>query len=337
VTSSALPIAIVGLGRMGRFHAQALVGTDEVDVVALVEPAADALAAAAAIAPDAATYTDLAEGLAHPGLAGCLIATPTLTHPAMVQTALETGLHVLCEKPLALDADVARELDRTATARKLVLQIGFWRRFAPPWRAAKERIDAGEIGTPLYLRFSQWDADPPPATFCDPEVSGGLAIDCGVHEYDLAEWFTGRRIVRIAAWALPIVEPSIGEVGDLDNLVAVLELEGGGVATVDLSRNGRYGDDVRSEILGSDGALLIDLLPTSRARIGTAAGMQELAGSAVEDAMAAGVAEQARAFAAAVRGEAVDVPTATASIRSTLVGRAVAEAARTRTSVNFDE
>ena len=322
---------------MGRFHAEALAGVEEIDIVALVEPAADALAAASVLAPKAATYTDLTEGLAHPGLVGCLIATPTLTHPAMVQAALDAGLHVLCEKPLALDAAVARELDAAATARQLVLQVGFWRRFAPPWRAAKERIVAGDIGTPLYLRFSQWDADPPPATFCDPEVSGGLAIDCGVHEYDLAEWFTGRRIVRISAWSLPIVEPSVGEVGDLDNLVAVLELEGGAVATVDLSRNGRYGDDVRSEVLGSDGALLIDLLPTSRARIGTASGMQEINGSSVEDAMAAGVAEQARAFAAAVRGDAVDVPTATASIRSTLVGRAVAEAARTGTPVTFDD
>jgi predicted dehydrogenase len=125
----------------------------------------------------------------------------------------------------------------------------------------------------------------------------------------------------------------VGEAGDLDNLLAVLELDGGAVATVDLTRNARYGDDVRTEVLGSRGALLVDVLPTSHTRLGDASGVRELPESAVEDAMAAGVAEQVRAFAAAVRGEAVDVPGAAASIRSSEVGQAVMAAARSRQPV----
>jgi len=313
---------------MGRFHASALVGVEEVEVVALAEPSPDALAQASAIVPGAATYPVLGDALAHPRLEAILVAAPTSLHPAIVQAALETDLHVLCEKPLALDLDDARRLAALAAERQRVLQVGFWRRFAPPWRAAKDRIDAGAIGTPLYVRLAQWDGDPPPASFCDPAVSGGLAIDCGVHEYDLAEWLTGRRITRVSAWALPLVEPSVGEAGDLDNLLAVLELDDGAVATVDLTRNARFGDDVRTEVLGSNGALLVDLLPTGRTRLGDASGVRELDESAVEDAMAAGVAEQGRAFAAAVRDGAVDVPDAAASIRSSEVGQAVMAAAR---------
>ncbi len=177
-----------------------------------------------------------------------------------------------------------------AHARGLVLQVGFWRRFSPPWTAAKAVVDGGAIGTPLLVRLAQWDAAPPPASFCDPAVSGGLAIDCGVHEYDLAEWLTGRRVVSVTAWSLPIVDGGVAAVGDVDNLVAVLELDGGAVATVDLSRNARYGDDVRTEVLGSAGAVFVDLLPTGRARLGDGDGMRELAGSAADDAMAAGVA-----------------------------------------------
>ena len=112
----------------------------------------------------------------------------------------------------------------------------------------------------------------------------------------------------MSAWSLPIVDDGVGAAGDVDNLVAVLELDGGAVATVDLSRNARFGDDVRTEVLGSAGALLVDALPTGRARIGDGRGMRELPGSEVDDVMAAGVAGQARAFAAAVRGGAVDVP-----------------------------
>jgi predicted dehydrogenase len=210
-----------------------------------------------------------------------------------------------------------------------VLQVGFWRRFSPPWRAARECVVAGAIGTPLLVRLAQWDADPPPAAFCDPAVSGGLAVDCGVHEFDLAEWLTGRRVVRVSAWSLPLVDQQLAAVGDVDNLVAVLELDGGGVAMVDLTRNARYGDDIRTELLGSDGAVLIDALPVGRARIGTAAGMTDLAGSAADDVMGAGVAEQARSFAAAARGIAVETPGAAASVRATAIGRAVTEAAAT--------
>ena len=244
-------MGIVGLGRMGRFHAAALAGIPEVDLVALIEPQADALDLAAQLAPKAARHVSVADGLAHAGLEAVLVAAPTPKHPEIVAAALDTGLHVLCEKPLALDVAVAQELGALATERGLVLQVGFWRRFAPPWRQAKARIDAGEIGTPIYLRLAQWDADPPPPEFCDPAVSGGLAVDCGVHEFDLAEWLTGRAITQVSAWALPIVDPAVGAAGDVDNLVAVLELDGGAVATVDLSRNARYGDDVRTEVLGS--------------------------------------------------------------------------------------
>ena len=329
-----LQLGIVGLGRMGRFHAAAIVGVEEVEVVALAEPSPEALAQASAVVPGAATYPVIGDALAHPGLEAVLVAAPTSLHPPIVEAALSAGVHVLCEKPLALDLDDARRLAALAHDQGCVLQVGFWRRFAPPWRAAKERIDAGEIGTPVYVRLAQWDGDPPPASFCDPAVSGGLAIDCGVHEYDLAEWLTGRRITRVSAWALPLVEPSVGEAGDLDNLLAVLELDDGAVATVDLTRNARYGDDVRTEVLGSQGALLVDLLPTGHTRLGDAAGVRELPESAVEDAMAAGVAAQVRAFAAAVRGEAVEVPDAAASIRSSEVGQAVMAAARSHRPVD---
>jgi predicted dehydrogenase len=331
-----LRTAIIGLGRMGRCHLSALGLVGELDVVALAEPSAEAMDAAAKLQPAAARYADITDALAHPGLEACIVATPTPTHAHVVAAALDARLHVLCEKPLSLDAAAGDLLGAMAAERGRVLQIGFWRRFSPPWRMAKERIDGDDIGTPLLLRLAQWDGDPPPSAFCDPEVSGGLAIDCGVHEYDLAEWLTGRSIRRVTAWSLPVVDDGVRAAGDVDNLVAVLELDGGAVATVDLSRNARFGDDIRTEILGANGALLIDALPSGRTRIGTGAGLHTLAGSEVDDVMAVGVAEQARAFAAAVRGAGNGVPGAAASGRATRIGRAVMEAASTGSPVDIE-
>ena len=262
--SGPVQLALVGLGRMGTVHAKALVGLEEIKVVAVADPSDDARAAAALLFPAARLLAEPADAFELVDAEACLLATPTPLHPDQVRAALAAGLHVLCEKPLSLDPQESLEIHDAATRAGRILQLGFWRRYAPPWLSAKEALDSGCVGAPLYMRFSQWDADPPPASFCDPAVSGGLAIDCGVHEYDLAEWFSGRRVVRVRAYAAPIVDASLADVGDVDNLVAVLELDGGAIVTVDLSRNCRYGDDVRSEILGSQGALLIDLLPAGR-------------------------------------------------------------------------
>lgn len=333
--TDAVQLALIGLGRMGSVHANALATLDEIDVVAVADPSGDARAKAAVLFPKARLLAEPADVFDLTDIEACLLATPTPLHPQQVRGALDADLHVLCEKPLSLDPDESFELGELATRAGRVLQLGFWRRYAPPWLTAKQAIERGDIGDTLYLRLSQWDADPPPASFCDPAVSGGLAIDCGVHEYDLAEWFGGRSVVRVRAYAAPIVDHSLAEVGDVDNLVAVLELDGGAIATVDLSRNCRYGDDVRTEILGSNGAVLIDLLPNGRVRLGTSAGMVDLEGVTSDDVTSAGVAGQAAAFAAAIRGTGPAGPGAVASARATLIGRAVQASIRTGQAVDI--
>lgn len=321
-----LRLAVVGVGRMGAFHARTVASSDLIDVVAVADvdgQAAESIAAEIGAAAHS-SLTRLAESC---DAEAWLIATPTTTHPEVVRLALEAGVHVFCEKPLALDPAESDVLGTEADSRGLLLQVGFWRRFAPPWAVAKEMVFAGAIGRPLLLRLSQWDADPPPAAFCDPTSSGGLAIDCGVHEFDLAEWLTGLAVTGVTARNLPLVDESLAAVGDVDNLVAVLNLEGGAAATVDLSRNCRYGDDVRTEILGAEGALFIDLLPTGRTRLATSAGIETVAGSTVEDAFTEGVKAQAEVFARVIRGEAIDFPGAAASSRAVAIGLAVRRAA----------
>lgn len=323
-----LKLAVIGVGRMGQIHARILSQIDEVDIVAIVDSRSEMvepLARELGVSP----YSNIEAALGEESVEAWLIATPTPTHCTLVRTALDAGLHVLCEKPLSLDPSEGAELGDLADRSGLVLQIGFWRRFSPPWRAAKKALQAGAIGEPVMIRLSQWDANPPPPEFCDPAVSGGLAIDCGVHEFDLAEWFTGSTVLSVIGRNLRLVDATVGATGDVDNLVAMLELANGVTATVDLSRNSRYGDDVRTEILGSQGALLIDSIPTGQTRVATAAGVHVLEDSRTDDATTAGVANQARAFAACVRGEAVDVPTAAASTRAVAIGRAVQRSAET--------
>jgi len=307
-------------------HARALAGHPDLELVAIAEPNVEhgtSLAAELSIA-HVERADDLPDAVQPDAV---LIASPTPTHPALVRWALEHDLHVLCEKPLSLDVDDGRALAELATQRSLVLQVGFWRRFSPPWSTARRLLDDDAIGRPLMLRLSQWDAAPPPPEFCDPAVSGGLAIDCGVHEYDLAEWLTGDRVTTVTAWNLPIVDEHIGLAGDVDNLVAVLHLAGGAVATVDLSRNAGYDDDVRTEILGERGAILVDLLPTGRVRLATRNGVEDVSAGAADDAFTAGLVAQVSAFATAIAAGSSAVPDGAASNRAVEIGRAVQAAA----------
>jgi len=311
---------------MGAFHARTLAPSPLINIVAVADtnPAA---ATSLAVEIEAEAVSELSQLSGRSDIDAWLISTPTTTHPDVVRLAFDAGAHVLCEKPLALDPEESDELGTQAERSGLLLQVGFWRRFAPPWAKAKELVDAGAIGRPLLVRLSQWDADPPPASFCDPASSGGLAIDCGVHEFDLAEWLTGLAVTGVTARALPLVDETLATVGDVDNLVAVLDLDGGAVATVDLSRNCRYGDDVRTELLGSEGALFVDLLPTGSTRLATATFDGVVPGSETEDAFASGVLAQAEAFAGAVRGETIDLPGARASSRAVAIGLEVRRAA----------
>ncbi len=332
--SDALRLAVVGVGRMGAFHAETLAAMDTIDVVAVSDTRPE-VAREVGEKIGSAYHLSAAALLERGDVDAWLVASSTATHTDLVGHALNAGLDVLCEKPLSLDLGESNAVGAQATASGRLLQIGFWRRFAPPWAAARKAVVEGAIGRPLMLRLAQWDADPPPPSFCDPLTSGGLAIDCGVHEFDLIGWLTGLEIETVTARNLPLVDAAIGEVGDVDNLLAVLDLSGGAVATVDLSRNCRYGDDVRTEILGEDGAIFVDLLPTGRARLADASGIKVMEGSETDDAFAAGIRAQAAAFAAAVRGEPVDVPDASTSTRAVAVGRAVQESAARGESVTF--
>ena len=315
-------IVLIGLGRMGQVHARAIADLTELDVIGLCDPVPASRGAVAALYPDAFQFSDPGAALGTDGVEACLIAAPTPLHPELVELALLNDRHVLCEKPLSLDPGRADELGVAAARQGKVLQVGFWRRYSPPWATAKQLLDEGAIGDPVLIRLSQWDADPPPPEFCDPAVSGGLAVDCGVHEFDLAEWFTGARISEVRSEKLREVDPAIAAVGDVDNMLITAHLEDGTVAVVDLSRNARYEDDVRTEILGSEGAIFVDMLPGGSSRLATKDGVTIVPESEVADAVAAGVAAQAQAFARHVRGAKFDGPGARAGARSTRAGLA---------------
>jgi scyllo-inositol 2-dehydrogenase (NAD+) len=138
--------------------------------------------------------------------------------------------------------------------------MGFMRRFDPAYRNAKARIDAGEIGKPVMFKSIGRDPKRTSLEFARRENSGGLIVDMGVHDFDLARWLMGSEVGRVYSEGACLAYPELLEVGDIDNAVINLRFVNGAIGNIDTSRNAVYGYDIRTEVLGTEGSLWIGYL-----------------------------------------------------------------------------
>jgi myo-inositol 2-dehydrogenase/D-chiro-inositol 1-dehydrogenase len=246
--SERLRLAVVGAGRMGSVHLDALERARGVAAVAVVEPAP--VARGAAGARGLRTHGEVGELLEAGGFDAVLIAAPSDVHVALVTRFAAAGVPILCEKPCGLRADEAREAAAAAAAAGVLLQVGYWRRFVPELVALRERLVAGELGDVSLLACWQWDAEPPPPGF--RARSGGIAVDMGVHELDQVRWLTGQEIDELEALPANVAgSPPVD--GDPDSVEAVARLSGGSVAAISLGRRFPHGDCCWVEIMGTRG------------------------------------------------------------------------------------
>lgn len=261
---SELRIAVIGAGRMGITHAENLArrvrGVHLVAVTTSDPQRAQEARHRCGRAPDGsqqAIYPDVESLLAAGSLDAVCIASSTSAHADNVVRCAKAGLHIFCEKPLALTLE---DCDRAITAAEgagVKLMLGHVRMFDAGHVEAKRLISAGAIGRPLVFRAISGDVDPPPPSFADLAVSGGLLLDAMYHDLYLARWLLNDEVVRTYGEGGALVDPAIGEVGDVDNAVVTLRFANGGLGTLYVSRTTRYGHDLRVEVIGDEGAIHI--------------------------------------------------------------------------------
>ena len=259
--SRTLKIGIAGLGRLGRRHAQTLAwNTRHCEVVAACSPVQAELDAARSELGVQRTTTDFAELVNDRELDALVLVTPTPLHAEQAIAALEAGKHVFVEKPLALDvADCERV---QAVARRhpgQVAMVGFVRRFDPSYRSAHAAVQRGEIGRPFLVRSQTCDLHDASGAFLKfAPSSGGIFMDCSVHDVDLARWLLGNpKAVRAFASGTVALHPELEAIGDVDNGVAIVEFDGGARAVFYASRTMAHGHETASEVIGSAGSLTI--------------------------------------------------------------------------------
>jgi predicted dehydrogenase len=200
-------------------------------------------------------FGSLDEMLAAPGLHAVLIATSSNRHVEAIQAAAAAGVDILCEKPIALTMEDTDAAIAAADAAGVRLQVGFMRRWDADYARARARLASGALGRPMLFKSLQFDPEPPPPSFADPKVSGGIMVDMGIHEFDLARWLMDDEVAEVHAFGSSIAHPELATAGDVDSAVVNLRFAGGTTGTVELARNTTYGEDVRTEVLATAGSV----------------------------------------------------------------------------------
>ncbi|NLJ54640.1 MAG: inositol 2-dehydrogenase [Intrasporangiaceae bacterium] len=251
-------MGIIGVGRIGRMHADLL--SREVPG-ATVTAVADALPETAArVAGDLGVpAVEIPELLASDQVDAVAICTSTPTHVDLIVAAAEAGKAILCEKPVSLDlTEVDRAIDAVEAAQ-VPFMVGFNRRFDPGHASVREAVRAGAIGELHTLRITSRDPAPPPPEYV--AASGGIFLDMTIHDFDMARSIVGAEVVEVFARGAVRIDPRIGDAGDVDTAVTVLTHEDGTITYIDNSRQAVYGFDQRIEAFGSEGVAVSDNLP----------------------------------------------------------------------------
>ena len=251
-----LNLGLFGAGRIGRIHAQNLTRRiPQAHLSAVVDISREAAKRCAADFGIPSFAEEEARIMEDPSVDAVVICSSTPTHPELIRQAAFAGKHIFCEKPLALDLQEIDDALKAVQDYEVKLQVGFNRRFDPSFHQAREAVAAGRIGTPHLVRVTSRDPEPPPAEYV--KASGGIFLDMTIHDFDIAGYLAGDEIEELYATGSTLIDPAIGQAGDLDTAMVMLRFAGGALGAIDNSRRAVYGYDQRVEIFGSEGQVVV--------------------------------------------------------------------------------
>ncbi len=254
---SKLNVGLVGLGRMGQAYARYLAARiPGAALYAVSDVRSDVAEAVRAEFGAAHAYPDFHDLVADKNVDAVVVMTPTKLHRDVVVAALRAGKAVFCEKPLSLALSDAEAMKAAVASSGSFFQLGFMRRFDAAYAAAKKHIDAGAIGKLCTFKSTSKDKERPPLDYLRPENSGGLFIDMGIHDFDLARWYMGD-VTSVYSTGGVLAYPEMKGIGDVDNSITNMTFANGCIGMVSLSRNGVYGYGIYTEIVGTEGTIQI--------------------------------------------------------------------------------
>ncbi len=261
-------VGVIGAGRIGKVHAENLaLRIQETNVVAIADVVLSAAEETGARLNIPKVTADYREILAMPDVEAVVICSATDTHTQIIVDAAQAGKHIFCEKPIDLSLQKIDQALAAVEKAGVKLQIGFNRRFDPNFRRIRQAVERGEIGQPFRLHIVSRDPAPPPISYV--KVSGGMFVDMTIHDFDMARYLIGSDVEEVYTAAGVMVDPAIGEAGDVDTAVIVLRFANGVIGTIDNCRKAVYGYDQRAEVFGSGGSASTENIFANSATIST--------------------------------------------------------------------
>ena len=326
-------VAQLGAGRIGAMHAEILASLVEPGAltVADVDPgrAETVAGAVGAMAAEVGRAIQQADAL--------VIAASSTAHPELIRAAIDRGIPVFCEKPLATTFEETAQLVEKIEASGIRFQLGFQRRFDAAYRDARRLVEDGSLGTLYVLRLAGHDPAPPHEAYIP--LSGGIFNDFSVHDFDVARWLTGQEFEEVYADGGVLGFPIFAKYGDVDTAVATLRLSGGTRAILSTTRHDPLGYDIRTELFGSGDSVSVGLGPRTPMR-SLEPGVPPPAGPAWSmfiDRFHDAYENELRAFLRLARGEEESACTARDGLEAVRVAVAATRSLREHRPVRISE
>lgn len=247
-------VGIIGAGRIGRVHAKSITyHIPNAEVKAVSDVRLDGVAEWAESLGITEVYDDYMKILEDESIDAVLVCSSTDTHAEISIAAAKAGKNIFCEKPIDYDLDRIDLVLKTVEEAGVKFQVGFNRRFDHNFARVNQITKDGVIGQPHVIKITSRDPEPPPVEYV--KVSGGIFLDMAIHDFDMARFQAGAEVTEVFAIGDSLVDPAIGEAGDVDTAIVTLKFENGAMAVIDNSRKAAYGYDQRVEVFGSKGAV----------------------------------------------------------------------------------
>jgi len=250
-------IGIVGVGRIGKLHAEHMKKHANIDLIGVsdVQVNEDLIKWSEPLQLSVVTdnYMEL---IRNERVNAIFICSPTITHIDIIKAAVAHGKHIFCEKPISFHYQETKQLLELVQQAGIVFQVGFNRRFDHNFNKVKELMKANKIGQPHIIKITSRDPAPPPASYI--QASGGMFMDMSIHDFDMARFISGSEVETVFAEGAVLVDPHIGELGDIDTAIVTLRFANGALGVIDNSRKAAYGYDQRVEVLGEKGCISVE-------------------------------------------------------------------------------
>ncbi len=248
-----IKVGIIGTGRIGKLHAENIAyNIPQAEIKAVADIYADSAREWAHSLGIENVYTDYHDILNDPEIEAVLICSSTNTHAQITVEAANAGKHIFCEKPIDLNIEKIKAAINAVEKAGVKLQVGFNRRFDHNFKKVRDLVLEGKIGEPHIIKITSRDPAPPPAEYV--KVSGGIFMDMTIHDFDMARYQSGSEVEEVYVQAAVLVDPAIGEAGDVDTAIITLKFANGALGVIDNSRKAAYGYDQRVEVFGSKGS-----------------------------------------------------------------------------------